>query len=425
MFYHSTQRQTLDYLCIQHEELKKANTIYFNGTYRNLELMKTKHKVIFSDAKNMEAVPSESVDLIVTSPPYPMIQMWDDIFSEQSSSVKNALKKGDGSKAFELMHEILDPIWAEVYRVLKFGGFACINIGDATRTINGNFVLYPNHMRILKSSLALGFSSLPCILWRKQTNAPNKFMGSGMLPAGAYVTLEHEYILILRKGPKREFKREEDKKIRRESAIFWEERNSWFSDVWFDVKGTPQALNKKEARLRSAAYPFEIAYRLISMYSAKGDVVLDPFLGTGTTTFAAMASGRYSIGYEIDATFQDTINDLKNEVMPFSNQYIQNRLFKHIQFVSKRINEKRPFKYNNKFYGFPVMTSQERELIMNELINLGSAGDDTFEVKYSEKPQKEFCKDWSKELKQKDVELIAEEIFYSNKDKTSPQMKLF
>ena len=387
--------------------------------------MITNHRVIYSDSKNMKTVPSGSVDLIVTSPPYPMIQMWDDMFSEQSSSVKAALKMGEGSKAFESMHEILNPIWAEVYRVLKFGGFACINIGDATRTINGNFALYPNHMRILKIALELGFSALPCILWRKQTNAPNKFMGSGMLPAGAYVTLEHEYILILRKGPKREFKREEDKKIRRESAIFWEERNSWFSDVWFDVKGTPQALNKKEARLRSAAYPFEIAYRLISMYSAKGDVVLDPFLGTGTTTFAAMASGRNSIGYEIDATFRYTINDLKNEIMPFSNEYIQNRLFKHIQFVIKRINEKGTFKYNNKFYGFPVLTSQERELIFNELINLGSAGDDKFEVKYSEEPQKEFCKDWSKELNQKNMDLITDQIYYSSRDKNSDQMKLF
>jgi DNA modification methylase len=373
--------------------------------------MKTNHRVIYSDSKNMKAVPSESVDLMVTSPPYPMIAMWDEMFAHQSSSVKKALEKGDGANAFELMHQLMDPIWKEVYRVLKFSGFACVNIGDATRTINGNFVLYPNHMRILKSALELGFSALPCILWRKQTNAPNKFMGSGMLPAGAYVTLEHEYILILRKGPKREFKKEEDKKIRRESAIFWEERNSWFSDVWFDVKGTPQALNKKEARLRSAAYPFEIAYRLISTYSAKGDTVLDPFLGTGTTTFAAMASGRNSIGYEIDATFRDIIHELKNKIVLFSNEYTQNRLFKHIQFVIKRLKEKGALKYKNNFYGFPVMTAQERELILNELIDIGVISDDTFEVNYSEKPQKEFCKNWSNELQRKDVDLITNYLY--------------
>ena len=216
-----------------------------------------------------------------------------------------------------------------------------------------------------------------------------------MLPAGAYVTLEHEYILIVRKGPNRDFKKEVDKRNRRESAIFWEERNVFFSDIWFDIKGTVQTLNNKESRVRSAAYPFEIAYRLINMYSAKGDMVLDPFLGTGTTTFAAMASKRNSIGYEIDATLKDTIYEMKNEIVPLSNEYIQNRLIRHIDFVMKRIKEKEAFKYINKFYGFPVMTSQEREIILNELINLDDIGDDTFEVKYSEKPQKEFCKDWS------------------------------
>lgn len=164
--------------------------------------MKTNHKVIFGNATKMKEVSSESVNFMVTSSPYPMIEMWDEMFARQSSSVEKALAKGNGTNAFELMHQVLDPVWKEVYRVLKFGGFACVNIGDATRTINGNFVLYPNHMRILKAALELGFSALPCILWRKQTNAPNKFMGSGMLPAGAYVTLEHEYILILRKGPK-------------------------------------------------------------------------------------------------------------------------------------------------------------------------------------------------------------------------------
>jgi len=387
--------------------------------------MKTNHSVIYSDAKRMDAVPSESVNLIVTSPPYPMIKMWDELFGRQNFHVKKALEKENGTDAFELMHTILDPIWVEVYRVLKFGGFACINIGDATRTIKGNFALYSNHMRILKQLLELGFTALPDILWRKQTNAPNKFMGSGMLPAGAYVTLEHEYILIVRKGPKRLFKKENDKKNRRESAIFWEERNVFYSDMWFDIKGTKQALNKMDTRSRSAAYPFEMAYRLINMYSAKGDVVLDPFLGTGTTTYAAMASGRNSIGYEIDAALRDTFGEIRNGLVSFSNRYIQNRLLRHIQFVIQRIKEKGPLKYKNNYYGFPVITSQERELILNELIDLKNFKDDTFQVTYSEEPQKEFCKDWAKELKRKNIDRITKQIFYSSRDKNSDQLKLF
>lgn len=346
----------------------------------------------------MGAVKTGSVDLVVTSPPYPMIAMWDDMFSRQSPLIEATLIKGNGSKTFELMHAILDPIWAQVYRVLKYGGFACINIGDATRTINGNFGLYPNHMRILKKALDLGFSALPCILWRKQTNAPNKFLGSGMLPAGAYVTLEHEYILILRKGPKREFKQNKAKKLRRESAIFWEERNCWYSDVWLDVKGTSQALGDKDARLRSAAYPFELAYRLINMYSAKGDVVLDPFLGTGTTAAAAMASGRNSIGYEIDPALASVIDRLKDVIVDSSQQLIRARLARHVEFVVHRLQTQGKFKYHNEHYGFPVMTAQEREIIINDPLNIAQLETGLFEVEYSAEPQKEFCKNWSDEL---------------------------
>ena len=81
--------------------------------------MKTNHKIIFSNSKKMGDVPSESVDLIVTSPPYPMIQMWDEMFCKQNPSIEAALKKAEGSAAFELMHKILDPVWNEVFRVLK------------------------------------------------------------------------------------------------------------------------------------------------------------------------------------------------------------------------------------------------------------------------------------------------------------------
>lgn len=336
----------------------------------------------------MKEVQSNSVDLIVTSPPYPMIEMWDDTFSRQVPMVRDALKRGEGAEAFELMHQQLDLAWREAFRVLRLGGFACINIGDATRTINDDFVLYPNHMRILKSVLDLGFTALPCILWRKQTNAPNKFMGSGMLPAGAYVTLEHEYILILRKGSKREFKGEADKKRRRESAIFWEERNAWYSDVWFDIKGARQALNDKEARTRSGSYPFEVVYRIINMYSAKQDVVLDPFLGTGTTMVAAMASARNSIGYEIDATMKDYIINTLNRMVDYSNDYISRRIEDHLSFVKARIETNKHAKYVSRHYGFPVITSQEKEILFNEIISLQRESPDSFGVTYADTPQK-------------------------------------
>ncbi|MBD3282352.1 MAG: site-specific DNA-methyltransferase, partial [Candidatus Portnoybacteria bacterium] len=274
----------------------------------------------------MNYIKSNSIDLIITSPPYPMISMWDTILSKQNKKIKIALEDKNGKLAFELMHKELDKVWKEAYRVLKDGGIACINIGDATRTIDGKFQLYPNHSRILNYCFKVGFDVLPTIIWRKQTNAPNKFMGSGMLPVGAYVTLEHELILILRKNGKRNFIKNNEKIQRQESSFFWEERNLWFSDIWFDIKGTNQKLLSKKTRKRSAAFPFNLAYRLINMYSVKNDNVLDPFLGTGTTTMAAMASQRNSLGIELDKSFGKIVSASFKKIIDLSNKTIKNRI---------------------------------------------------------------------------------------------------
>jgi DNA modification methylase len=303
--------------------------------------MKTLHRISFENSKDMGRIPSDSIDLVITSPPYPMIEMWDEFFSSQNSEINAALSGKEGFIAFELMHRELDSVWNEVHRILVNGGIACINIGDATRTIDGNFMLYPNHSRILTYLLNIGFAALPAILWRKQTNAPSKFMGSGMLPPGAYVTLEHEYILILRKGQKKSFHTVDEKKRRRESAFFWEERNVWYSDVWTDLKGVSQTLDRGMERLRSAAYPFEIPYRLINMFSVKGDTVVDPFLGTGTTLFAAMAAGRNSFGFELEPEFRKSILARMNTIVEFSNAQIQSRLKNHTTFVEDRFKRKK------------------------------------------------------------------------------------
>jgi len=358
----------------------------------NKSAMKTTHKVIFGNASSMKEIGDNTIDLMITSPPYPMIEMWDEIFSKQNPSIGEALRNDDGNKAFELMNQELDKVWKEVYRVLREGGFACINIGNATRKIGTEFKLYSSHSRILEYCISLGFSCLPEILWRKQTNAPNKFMGSGMLPAGAYVTLEHEHILILRKGGKREFKTNEEKLRRQKSAFFWEERNLWFSDIWEDLKGTKQSNIDNKIRERSGAYPFELAYRLINMFSLKGDTVLDPFLGTGTTTIASMATARNSIGYEIDSNFDDHISSrLSNGIVDFSNQLIENRVRNHLIFVQDRVKRKGELGYTSKVYGFPVMTSQEVEIEFSELRNTAKK-EDFIEVEYSEKPSFKFIK---------------------------------
>lgn len=317
------------------------------------------HKIQYKAAQDLSILDDQSVDLVVTSPPYPMIEMWDETMIQQNDLIATAFKNKDYALAYECMHKELDKVWSECHRVLKEGGIACINIGDATRTLDKNFALYPNHARIIQGFLQLGCQNLPNIIWRKQTNAPNKFMGSGMLPPGAYVTLEHEFILIFRKGRKREFKAPE-KLNRQQSSYFWEERNVWFSDLW-EVKGTTQKLSDQKTRARSAAYPFEIPYRLINMFSAQGDTVLDPFVGTGTTLLAAMASNRHSIGFEIDENFATLIAQTLLDKEIFLNNIIKKRLSNHTTFVKERIEKKGKdaFKHESVVYGFPVITKQE------------------------------------------------------------------
>jgi len=147
--------------------------------------MKSSHKILIGDARRLDSVGDESIEFIVTSPPYPMIEMWDNIFSKLNPSIGDALESKDGQTAFNLMHNELDKVWKECFRVLKPGCIACINIGDAVRKINGNFQMYSNHARIINCMCNLGLTQLPDLLWHKPTNAPNKFMGSGMLPANA------------------------------------------------------------------------------------------------------------------------------------------------------------------------------------------------------------------------------------------------
>lgn len=329
--------------------------------------MQTTHKLINTNANNMYMIPNRSIHLIVTSPPYPMIEMWDEIFKAQNPEVKNAFNKQDYNAAFNEMHKVLDDIWKECDRVLINNGFICINIGDATRTFNNKFQLFSNHTHIINTFLKMGYSVLPDIIWRKPTNFPNKFMGSGMLPAGAYVTYEHEYILIFRKGEKRQFLKDE-KENRQKSTYFWEERNKWFSDLW-EIKGTQQIIDKKADRKRNASYPFEIPYRLINMYSVYGDTILDPFGGLGTTTLASMMTGRNSISVDISnditnlalscATNQSIINQ--------SNAILEQRVINHLKFINSLPDDKKEKCYQNENYNFLVKTKQETKLKMYDL----------------------------------------------------------
>ncbi|HEY4822059.1 MAG TPA: site-specific DNA-methyltransferase [Candidatus Bathyarchaeia archaeon] len=255
----------------------------------------------------MEELPDECVHLVVTSPPYPMVALWDDFFTQVSASNYNQ------------MHAYLHQVWAEVERVLVSGGLACVNVGDATRTKDGVFHLYPNHSRVIQSFENLGLVTLPYILWKKPTTKPQykgkgAFLGSGFLPPNAYVTLDMEYILIFRKGGLRSF---EPKDPRRYKSRFTKaERDKWFSQVW-NVTGARQNIEGLERRV--AVFPEEIPRRLIRMFSVLGDLVLDPFLGSGTSLKMAMELGRKFVGYE---TLEEMVPIIRRKVGPSSKQVV-------------------------------------------------------------------------------------------------------
>jgi DNA modification methylase len=211
-----------------------------------------------------------------------MIAQWDDLFASW------------GATGFEAMHRQLDRVWRACWRALIPGGILAINVGDAVRTVSSEFRLWPNHARVISAAEKLGFRSLPYILWKKPTNKPNAFLGSGFLPPNAYVTLDCEFILLFRRGPLRRLP--PGSAARLASRYRKDERDLWFSQIWEGIRGVRQSHQGR----RSGAFPPEIPRRLIRMFSVVGDTVLDPFAGTGTTLWEAARLGRNAIGIEVD-----------------------------------------------------------------------------------------------------------------------------
>ncbi|MCI4360066.1 MAG: site-specific DNA-methyltransferase [Thermoplasmata archaeon] len=237
----------------------------------------------------MPGIAPRSVQLVVTSPPYPMIPQWDALF------------EGLGANGYDAMHGVLEAAWRRCREVLVPGGLLAVNIGDALRTRDGEFRLYPNHARVLESCEGMGFRPLPYILWKKPMNRPNAFLGSGFSPPNAYVTLDCEFILLFRNGGLRRFPPAD--RGRAASLYSRGERDRWFSQVWEDVRGTRQGAEGR----RTGAFPPEVPERLIRMFSCVGETVLDPFAGTGTTLWAAARLGRSAIGIEIDPALAEDL----------------------------------------------------------------------------------------------------------------------
>ncbi|MFP3206680.1 MAG: DNA methyltransferase [Hydrogenobaculum sp.] len=257
-----------------------------------VENMKTWHKIIIGDSRWMKEIPDESVHLVITSPPY-----W------QLKDYGNEKQIGFNDTYEEYINN-LNLVWNECHRVLHKGCRLCINIGDqfARSVYYGRYKVIPIRTEIIKFCESIGFDYMGAIIWQKVTTCNTTggatIMGSYPYPRNGIIKLDYEFILIFKKHgnpPK------VSKEIKEMSKLTDKEWNQYFTGHW-NFPGEKQ--NK-----HLAMFPEELPRRLIKMFSFVGETVLDPFLGSGTTSLAAKNLNRNSIGYEINEDFLPIIEE--------------------------------------------------------------------------------------------------------------------
>jgi len=254
--------------------------------------MKTFHKIIIGDSRWMKEVPNESVHLIITSPPY-----W------QLKDYGNGKQIGFNDTYEEYINN-LNLVWNECHRVLHKGCRLCVNIGDqfARSVYYGRYKVIPIRTEITKFCESVGFDYMGAIIWQKVTTCHTTggatVMGSYPYPRSGILKLDYEFILIFKKyGIQPKVSHE----VKEQSKLTQEEWNQYFTGHW-NFPG-----EKQDKHL--AMFPEELPKRLIKMFSFVGDTVLDPFLGSGTTSLAAKNLKRNSIGYEINEDYSAIIKE--------------------------------------------------------------------------------------------------------------------
>ncbi len=254
---------------------------------------RTLHRLRLGDARDLRWIPDGSVHLVVTSPPY---------WNLKEYAAGNEHQLGDIADYERFLGE-LDKVWAECARVLVPGGRICCVIGDVCvpRRREGKHYVMPLHADIMVRTRRMGLDSLTPILWHKIANGVTEAEGNGAgfygkpYQPGAVVKNDTEYILLLRKGGQYRSAQPLQKAL---SMLTKEEMQGWLRSIWTDLPGASTTKSK-----HPAPYPVEVAERLIKLFSFAGDTVLDPFVGTASTTAAAMRTGRNSIGIEIEPTY--------------------------------------------------------------------------------------------------------------------------
>lgn len=254
--------------------------------------MSSFHRVVLGDSRSMAQIDDEDVQLVVTSPPYWQLK---DYGHENQVGF---------SDTYEDYINHLNLVWAECHRVLTPGCRLCVNIGDqfARAAYYGRYKVIPIRTEIIRFCETIGLDYMGAIIWQKVTTTNSSgggaVMGSYPFPRNGIVKLDYEFILLFRKTGKAPAPDPERKEASRLTAQEW---NSYFSGHW-NFPG-----ERQDRHL--AAFPEELPRRLIKMFSMAGETVLDPFLGSGTTSVAAARLDRRSVGYEINADFAPLIRE--------------------------------------------------------------------------------------------------------------------
>ena len=251
---------------------------------------KTTHRLRLGDARDLSWISNQSVHLVVTSPPYWTLKKYEE----------NKRQLGEIADYNSFLDE-LDKAWRECARVLVPGGRICCVIGDVCiPRREGRHRVMPLHADTMVRARRFGLDALTPILWFKIANGVTEAKGNGAgfygkpYQPGAIIKNDVEYILLLRKGGEYRSPSPMQKAL---SMLTKDEMKSWLRSAWFDIKG------ESTRRGHPAPFPKELAERLIKLFSFAGDTILDPFVGTGTTNLAAVATGRNSIGNEIEPSY--------------------------------------------------------------------------------------------------------------------------
>ena len=276
---------------INHDSSQFYNSRLYEGLISDERIKHIENKIpsevlnkhFCHSSEDMNELPDNSLHLMITSPPY------------------NVTKEYDDNLNLEEYLILLKKVWTETYRVLATGGRACINVANL-----GRKPYIPLHSYIINDMLEIGFQMRGEIIWNKASSAsPSTAWGSWLSAANPVLRDIHEYILIFSKDS---FSHANKGK---ESTISKDEFLEWTKSVW-----TFPAVSAKKIG-HPAPFPEELPNRLIKLYSFKQDVVLDPFLGSGTTSLAAIKNGRNYVGYDTNKKYVELAD---KRVAEYANQ---------------------------------------------------------------------------------------------------------